>query len=197
MGRLINKMKNFVIAALFGLVSCAQVEAAQNEVIGHRARLAILNNLIQIEEGSESESSDDEAENVQLRKCDDCYGEVPAYMDKSDAAGGYTRVVPERFTEERDDQLMESVIEKYAREIKVNGKLTGTMMLNLEDAKALAAEVMSTHKDMGYYKQVDAMSVDDAFNHFDVNHDGLIEAERAPQFLRYLYPNGALDIALQ
>ena len=190
-------MKNFVIAALFGLVSCAQVEAAQNEVIGHRARLAILNNLIQIEEGSESESSDDEAENVQLRKCDDCYGEVPAYMDKSDAAGGYKRVVPDRFTEERDDQLMESVIEKYAREIKINGKLTGTMMLNLEDAKALAAEVLSTHKDMGYYKQVDAMSVDDAFNHFDVNHDGLIEAERAPQFLRYLYPNGALDIALQ
>ena len=91
---------------------------------------------------------------------------------------------------------MESVIEKYAREIKINGKLTGTMMLNLEDARALAAEVMSTHKDMGYYKQVDAMSVDDAFNHFDVNHDGLIEAERAPQFLRYLYPQGALDINL-
>tara|TARA_B110000305_G_C19209321_1_gene525054 strand:+ start:513 stop:638 length:126 start_codon:yes stop_codon:yes gene_type:complete len=41
------------------------------------------------------------------------------------------------------------------------------------------------------------MSVEDAFNHFDVNHDGLIEAERTPQFLRYLYPNGALDIDLQ
>ena len=41
------------------------------------------------------------------------------------------------------------------------------------------------------------MSVEDAFNHFDVNGDGLIEAERTPQFLRYLYPNGALDIDLQ
>merc|ERR1712046_89500 len=193
MGRLINKMKNFVIAALLGLVASSQVEVAKDQVIGHRARLAILNNLIQIEEGSDSESDDDE--NVQLRGDD--YAEVPAYMDKSDAAGGYKRVVPDRFTDERDDQLMESVIKKYAREIKVEGKLTGVMMLNLEDAKALAAEVKSTHKDMGYYKQVDAMSVEDAFNHFDVNHDGLIEAERCPQFLRYLYPQGALDIDLQ
>ena len=187
-------MKNFVIAALLGLVASSQVEVAKNQVIGHRARLAILNNLIQIEEGSDSES--DEEENLQL-KGDDDYSEVPAFMNKSDCHGGYNRVVPDRFAEERDDQLMESVIEKYAREIKVAGKLTGTMMLNLEDAKALAAEVKSTHKDMGYYKQVDAMSVDDAFNHFDVNHDGLIEAERAPQFLRYLYPQGALDITLQ
>ena len=186
-------MKNFVIAALLGLVSSSQVEA-QHELIGHRARLAILNNLIQIEEGSDSESSDED-ENVQLKGDD--YAEVPAYMDKSDAAGGYKRVVPDRFTEERDDQLMESVIEKYAREIKVEGKLTGTMMLNLEDAKALAAEVLGSHKSMGYSQQVDRMSVDDAFNHFDVNHDGLIEAERAPQFLRYLFPQGALDIALQ
>merc|ERR1712046_344811 len=193
MGRLINKMKNFVIAALLGLVASSQVEVAKDQVIGHRARLAILNNLIQIEEGSDSES--DEDENVQLKGDD--YAEVPAYMDKSDAAGGYKRVVPDRFTEERDDQLMESVIKKYAREIKVEGKLTGVMMLNLEDAKALAEEVKSTHKDMGYYKQVDGMSVEDAFNHFDVNHDGLIEAERCPQFLRYLYPQGALDIDLQ
>merc|ERR1711998_98156 len=191
--RLKNKMKNFVIAALLGLVASSQVEVAKEQIIGHRARLAILNNLIQIEEGSDSES--DEDQNIQLKGVD--YAEVPAFMNKSDAHGGYKRVVPDRFTEERDDQLMESVIDKYAREIKVEGKLTGTMMLNLEDAKALAAEVLSTHKDMGYYKQVDAMSVEDAFNHFDVNHDGLIEAERAPQFLRYLYPQGALDIDLQ
>merc|ERR1712194_511144 len=158
--RLINKMKYFAIAALLGLVSSAQVDAT-HESIGHKTRLAILNNLIQIEEGSDSES--EEETNVQVRGCDDCYGEVPAFMDKSHAAGGYNRVVPDRFVEERDDQLMESVIEKYAREIKIDGKLTGTMMLNLEDA----------------------------FNHFDVNHDGLIEAERCPQFLRYLFPQGA------
>merc|ERR1711937_370903 len=100
-------------------------------MIGHKKRLAILNNLIQIEEGSDSDSEDEnDAENVQLGKCKDCYGEVPAYMDKSDAAGGYKREMPDRFTEERDDQLMNSVIGAYAREIKVNGALTGVMMLN-------------------------------------------------------------------
>ena len=43
-------MKNFVIAALLGLVASSQVEVAKDQVIGHRSRLAILNNLIQIEE---------------------------------------------------------------------------------------------------------------------------------------------------
>merc|ERR1712196_149143 len=106
-----NKMK-FVIAALLGLVAASQVETT-NEVIGHKKRLAILNNLIQIDEGSESDSDDSDAENVQLGKCANCYGEVPAYMDKSDAAGGYKREMPDRFTEERDDQLMNSVIGNY------------------------------------------------------------------------------------
>merc|ERR1719424_1141995 len=87
-------MKYFAIAALLGLVSSAQVDAT-HESIGHKTRLAILNNLIQIEEGSDSES--EEETNVQVRGCDDCYGEVPAFMDKSDAAGGYNRVVPDRF----------------------------------------------------------------------------------------------------
>ena len=58
-------MKNLVIAALFGLVSYSQVESVQCEVIGHKKRMAILNNLIQIEEeGSESDSDDSDQENV-------------------------------------------------------------------------------------------------------------------------------------
>ena len=188
-------MKNLAIAAILGLVTFTQVESVQcEEFIGHKKRLAILDNLIQIEEGSESDS-DSEEENLQLGAAP-TYGEVPAYMDGADTAGGYERLVPGRFSEERDDRLMNSIVSKYAREIKVAGKLTGVMMLNLEDATALAAEVKSTHKGMGYDAQV-GMSVADAFNHFDVNHDGLIEAERTPQFLRYLYPNGALDIDLQ
>merc|ERR1711935_607950 len=186
-----NKMKNLVIAALFGLVTFSQVESVQcEEHVGHKKRLAILNNLIQIEEGSESDSDED----IQLKGD---YGEVPAYMDEADTAGGYKRDMPDRFTEERDDRLMNSVIGKYAREIKVKGKLTGVMMLNAEDASALADEVRRTHKGMGYAMQADGMSAADAFNHFDVNHDGLVEAERMPQYLRYLFPNGALDIDLQ
>ena len=141
----------FVIAALLGLVAASQVETT-SEVIGHKKRMAILDNLIQIEEGSESDSEDEtDAQNVQLGKCKDCYGEVPAYMDKSDAAGGYKREMDYKYTEERDDQLMNSIIGNYAREIKVNGALTGVMMLNVGDACALAAEVARTHNGkMGY-----------------------------------------------
>ena len=110
-------MKNFAIAALLGLVTFSQVESVQcEEFIGHKKRLAILDNLIQIEEGSESDSESDE-ENVQLNGDD--YGEVGAYMDKADCHGGYKREVPDRFTEERDDRLMNSIIKNYAREIKV------------------------------------------------------------------------------
>jgi hypothetical protein len=170
------------------------VESVQCEVIGHKKRLAILNNLIQVGEGSESDS-DSEDENVQLRGDD--YGEVPAYMDGADTSGGYERKMPARFDEERDDRLMNSIVANYAREIKYKGKLTGVMMLNLDDARALVAEVNRTHKGYGYGVNPEQMSVEDAFNHFDVNHDGLIEAERTPQCLRYLNPNGALDIELQ
>ena len=52
----------FVIAALLGLATISQVEATQNQIIGHKMRMAILDNLIQIEE-SESDS-DSEDENV-------------------------------------------------------------------------------------------------------------------------------------
>ena len=144
----INKMKNFVITAILGLVTFSQVESAQAEFVGHKKRLAILNNLLQLEAGSDIRFEDHL--NVQIRGDD--YGEVPAYMDGADTAGGYKRNIPERFSEERDDLLMESIIEKYAREIKVQGKLTGVMMLNLDDAKQLAAEVLGSHKSMGYYQ---------------------------------------------
>ena len=144
----INKMKNFAIAAILGLVTFSQVESAQAEIVGHKKRLAILNNLIQLEAGSDIRFEDHL--NVQIRGDD--YGEVPAFMDGADTAGGYKRNIPERFSEERDDLLMESIIEKYAREIKVQGKLTGVMMLNLDDAKQLAAEVLGSHKAMGYYQ---------------------------------------------
>ena len=94
-------MKTFAIAALLGLVTFSQVESVQCEFIGHKKRLAILDNLIQIQDESDDDSSDDDQENVQVKGDD--YGEVPAFMHKSDAFGGYEREVPDRFSEERDD----------------------------------------------------------------------------------------------
>ena len=99
-------------------------------------------------------------------------------MDGSPSHGGYARGVPDRFTQERDDRLMNSIIANYAREIKVNGQLTGHYFLNKDDALSLYNEHMASHKQFGYNKV--ANDFQDAWNHFDVNKDGLLEAERTP-----------------
>ena len=39
-------------------------------------------------------------------------------MDGSEAHGGYSRNMPERFAAERDDRLMNSLVGNYAREVK-------------------------------------------------------------------------------
>ena len=44
-------MKSLAIAALLGFVTCSQVKIQQQEIVGHHKRMAILNNLIQIENG--------------------------------------------------------------------------------------------------------------------------------------------------
>ena len=101
------------------------------------------------------------------------------------------RHVPHQFTAERDDRLMNSLITKYAREVK-NSEGLSALFLNEEDAKAVSQEVLDNHKaDIAGPVDFDA-----TWNHFDINHDGLVEVERMPQFLRYL-TNGALNDKLQ
>ena len=167
--------------------------AATQQVIGHEFRLAILNNIIEMSPTDESLLQvgggpwDPTEEFV--------YGEVPAAADTSNEAepSGYVRDIPGRFTAERDDRLMNSLIGKYAREVTFNGQKTGQMFCNKEDAKGAFDEVTRTHP----MYQKNAGDFEGAWAHFDVNGDGLVEVERMPQFLRYAFPNGALDIDLQ
>ena len=100
-------------------------------------------------------------------------------MHGSPSHGGYDRKVPSKYTTERDDRLMNSVISNYAREIKVNGQLTGQFFLNKQDAQRLYQEHLDSHAAQYGYNKVDN-NFEQAWNHFDVNHDGLVEAERAP-----------------
>ena len=81
--------------------------------------------------------------NVQL---DTKYSEIPASMVGSDAIGSYSRSTPHQYTQERDDRLMNSLINNYAREIVQDGKQTGQMFLNKEDAEKVSNEVLRTHK---------------------------------------------------
>ena len=126
------------------------------------------------------------------------YDEVPAYMSGSPADGGYSRNVPEQFTAERDDRLMNSLIQNYAREIKQDGKLTGAYFCNKDDAFAASTEVVSTHFKYTLEKAGEWLkknTFDETWNHYDVNKDGLVEVERMPMFLRSVTGN-ALDIDL-
>ena len=111
---------------------------------------------------------------------------------------GYERNMPNRFSEERDDRLMNSMDGAYAREIFHDGKPSGHLFLNHADARAAANEVIRDHKNEDRLRGDEDSDdrFEDTWNHFDVNKDGLVEAERMPQFMRMLLGN-ALAIDLQ
>lgn len=119
----------------------------------------------------------------------DAYEEIPASRAGAGERGGYERKIPERFSEERDDRLMNSLIKKYAREVRRDGHNTGHFFLNKDDARAAADEIIANHKENITVNNVD---FEGTWDHFDVNRDGLVEVERMPQFLRYM-TGGALN----
>jgi hypothetical protein len=53
----------------------------------------------------------------------------------------YERVIPERFSEEKDDQLMNSLIGKYAIEGEKDGKPTGEFVIDRKGIEAVSVEV--------------------------------------------------------
>jgi len=57
----------------------------------------------------------------------------------------YDRVVPEQFTQEKDDRLMNSLISKYSVEGNDAGTPTGDFYLDRKGARAVASEVVGTH----------------------------------------------------
>jgi hypothetical protein len=144
---------------------------------------------LQLDE-SESESSSED-EDVQLGGID---AFSPVYSD-TEAQGGYSRVVPARYTEERDDTLMKSLIQNYAIEMKdKNGKPSGHFFFDKAAAKDASTEVCNTSAPKSA-AQLLGDKFEETWTHFDVNKDGLVEVERMPQFLRYLTGN-ALEISL-
>ena len=124
------------------------------------------------------------------------YGETEAYMLGWEGYHGeIKRNTPERFHAERDDRLMNSLINNYAREIKKDGEDSGHFFLAHDDAQAACAEVAKSHGQHDARADEDKERFEEVWNHFDVNHDGLVEVERMPQFLRMFLGN-ALDIDL-
>ena len=103
--------------------------------------------------------------------------------------GDYTRVTPARFAADSDDIFMRSVIQNYAQEGQNKDKgPDGVFTLTQSSAKALAQEVLCTHKSicaaaLGTYLDTYWAK---AWGHFDVNRTGSIPVLYAPGLMRFL-----------
>ena len=85
---------------------------------------------------------------------------------------------------------MKSVFKNYALEGKDEDteKPTGVFTLDETQARALAKEVLATHKGLTGKNFDNYMSTywAKAWGHFDVNRKGSIPAEQAPGLMRFL-----------
>jgi hypothetical protein len=92
----------------------------------------------------------------------------------------YVRKIPERFSQERDDRLMNSLISNYALEMRKDGVASGLFYLDKEGAYDAAEEIINTHYKLDDKKTVLKSKFNKVWKHFDVNNDGYIEVERCP-----------------
>ena len=133
---------------------------------------------------SESDSSDDEEENVQL--AGDYF--VPGFSGAI-GASAYSRATPERFSADTDDIFMRSMINNYALEAKdKDGLPTGAFWVDEFAAKAAASEVLCTHKKICGDELASYLATyfSKAWGHFDVNRTGYVEVIKMPQLVRFL-----------
>ena len=125
--------------------------------------------------------------------------DFPHWMHGFGGYKTYKRDLPNRFTEETDDQLMKSMYENYATEGKAgNGQPNGHFWLTKEDALRASDEVVGTHLKLEGAKK--KAFLDENFPHvwarFDVNEEGKVEIDRMPQFLRQICGNTEACIGL-
>ena len=158
-----------------------QKEYGDASVAAANARNPQTSSLVQLEsDSSDSDSSDDDLTMV---------GDYMPGQSGKLGGGVYDRAVPARFSADSDDIFMRSVISSYAREgADKDGTPTGVFYLKESDSKALAGEVLATHKSIkgaaldAYLGSYWAK----AWGHFDVNKTGSIPILYAPQLMRFL-----------
>ena len=103
----------------------------------------------------------------------------------------YERKIPAHFGGDGDDLFMRSVLKNYALELKSDDDdkaPTGKFVLDEVQGKALASEVLATHKGLSGKALGEYMNTywAKSWGHFDVNKSGSIEAIKAPQLMRFL-----------
>ena len=119
----------------------------------------------------------------------------------------YNRDIPERFTGDVAidsypvDKFTQSMLNTYAVE-SIDGKgkdpkPSGKFYLTKDNARKAGAEVLATHFGLkgAEGEKFLALRYDDAWNYYDVNKTGMIDAVGVSQFFRYLTrPLGAIDL---
>jgi hypothetical protein len=132
-------------------------------------------------------------------------GTVNEYGNFKDA---YTRVKPERFDGDSADtnyypvdKFTQNMLNKYAVEGHTDKKghpqPTGHFTLTADTARTAAAEVVCTHFSKCGKDGDDYLSkyFQDAWNYYDVNREGKIDAIGVSQFFRFLTrPLGDIDL---
>ena len=128
-------MKYFVLAALVGLISAAEVESEFSKFQGKR-----INTYVQeCTDSSDSSCDDDDNEDVQIK-------DFPANMSGFGGYKTYIRDTPDRFETEADDTLMKSLYTTYAVEGEdKDGLPTGRYWVTKDMAMKAADEVVDTH----------------------------------------------------
>ena len=109
----------------------------------------------------------------------------------------YERVPPARFSADSDDLFMRSVIMKYAAEEKTeDGAPSGNFFLNEASTRALASEVLGTHKGLkgADLKEYLNTYFPRTWAHYDVNKTGFIGVEVAPQFMRFVASDQTMQL---
>ena len=147
--------KNILVSA--AVLALVDARAYSNEA----AYLSNQDKLVQIM-SEESDSSDDEEENIQM------YGMTAVPVPDA-----------ERFSADDDDLFMRSVLANYVTKAGDVDKAAAT---------ACAKEVLCTHKGI-FGADLDAYLSTyfaKAWGHFDVNQTGGFAAIKMPQFIRFL-----------
>merc|ERR1719263_261046 len=138
-----------------------QKEYGDASTAAANARDPLSSALVQLNDSDSSSDSDSDDDFIQTTDY------LPGQSGKL-GGGVYERVIPARFGGDSDDIFMRSVYTNYAR--------------------ALAQEVLATHKGITGAAQADYLNTywAKAWGHFYVNKTGQIPALYSPQLMRFL-----------
>ena len=121
------------------------------------------------------------------------------YDNEMSIQSGYSRQMPEQFTTESDDRLMNSIISAYAVEGNNEGVPTGNFYLTKAAGERISKEVVQTHLGFTGKKRDDYVKENfpEVWGKLDVNGDGFIKDQMGTTLTRMMVGDVELNNGLQ